>query len=364
MKKKLALIPLILFFVFFLAACQSEVFLMRSEEDGSATYALTLRLSAQEEQLLNDSAAQAGVRRTAWQGSEGQPWQAVDYFSRLATLTGFSVDASPAQANGARYIVFTRTLPVSGGTGGSGDSATDSTLTRINRFNPFIVRYRHVSPNPFNSYRDSFDAPSIGSMFHIFRQGLTLTTHVRSDEERFPLGVTSINEWAAQNHWQVDTMQGVNGVEAVEGATRHFFYRDEIPSVSEAFPFAGTPMFNPDHLRVNFVLRTRSRYTLSGEDSSYLDTATRYRYHTFRARFDGSDANQIVFTFIRPNPIGWYVLALVLGGATVATLVLILRKRKKKAKISGIEAAYIKGDTFGVGHSNLFGSDDDIGRLN
>jgi len=342
-------------------ACQSSVSLMQTRGEGYTAYYITLRLSNAEEQILNYTAANDpnAARRSPMFGQEvaGTPWTVVDYLTQLTSRAGMTLTAN-TEGNGFTHLTFRRvvetpTAPPSSGEA-NGQTTDPSAPVRINGFNPFIRRYRVTMAHPFNALHDDFTATTPRGFFNYFNNGFSTSTSVLLST--FEGGQIELDAWIATNHWQVNPSFGVNGIEPValpDGTftTRHHFVRHELPSFITAFPFADTPTFNPNNFRVSFVLSTNARYHVFGDD--YMTREGRNRYYTFVARFDGSDYNQIVFEFTRPNPIGWYISAILAGGIAVGIIILALKlKAKKRFKNSpysselsvygenGIEARY------------------------
>ena len=347
-----------------LFACQSSIYLMRTETDEAYVYNFTLRLSQHERQMLDVSANHSGIVRGAMHDNAGMAWSVVDYLQELGARTGVVLQAHIDENTGVStqyekqgdFIIlrFTRTIPrvIASNSGQNANNATHSTqnLVRINGFNPFIIRYRYTAPNPFNTLHAEFTAPGAFGFFAHFNNGLT--QRAWQEVHHFDDGQVGINEWASAGYWQIDTSVGIGGVRSIELpngtlTTRHYFYRHLLPSFYDAFPFAKSTAFNPNNFRVNFVMRSNNRYNVFGDDTSEYNRSSSTRYYTFTARFDGSDSNKIVFEFVRPNPIGWYIVAILVGvGVVVLIIVIVKIKRKKQIAKTCELIAYNQNDTF------------------
>ena len=247
-------------------ACQSTGYLMRVESENYTAYTFTLRLSAKEEALLNESAILRGVRHI-----NGQPWQAQEYLALLGAMAGFEVSIDRSQGDFI-YLVFIRAVkrdPTSDAT----QSHNAAMPLQPHSRNLFVVTYRYSGISPLNSYRIQYDAPPQGSLFHVFKYGID----------------------------------------------------DKFPAFNKAFPFADSAIFEPNNFRVSFIMRTRSRYTVTGTNIRTFNRTSGYFYYSFNARFDASATNQILFYITRPNPIGWYLLAILLGIISIAITILITK---------------------------------------
>jgi len=279
------IISILIFSVVFFAGCRSQFFMSRIECDYNITYNFTLQLCALEEEILNASAAANGISQLA---NQELPWTIEDYLFALASFVDIEFvsmrtkEDNPA-VNGFRNLEFRKVIDIStypveadGSIRSFVQSITqNSTLQRVNRFSLFVHRYRQTMPNPFVAYYAQYQNPPSRSLFCIFRNG-----------------------------------------------------HEQLPSFFEAFPFASSTAFNINNFTVNFVIRSNNRYTVFGDDFMYVDRNTGNRYYVFTARFDGN-FDYIIFEFIRPNPLGWYLLAILLG-ITAIVIILIISKFKLK----------------------------------
>jgi len=355
MKQKLRLLFPIAFIalatVIAFSACRSSVYLTRGASgDGYMVYYVTLRLCLDEEFILNNSATQAGQLRTVGENA-GQPWTVVDYFTTLGSRTGITLlTPQENQIEGNfRYLVFRRIVFTTPQTQipATGTPSSQTTAERVNRFNPFVSRYRLTLANPFNDLHTQYTATNPQGFFRYFLNGLT--DNAAPLLTSFSGGQVEMDDWARREYW-VNTYR-VESVTLDDGTTttRHHFYRNFLPPFNVAFPFAQDNLiFNPNNFTVNFVISSNARYRVFGDD--FVTNGSTTRYYTFVARFDGSPYNQIILEYLRPNPIGWYVTAIIVGGLVVFLIIFITKKlaksKKNKAFASG-EVVVYGHDTFG-----------------
>lgn len=96
------------------------------------------------------------------------------------------------------------------------------------------------------------------------------------------------------------------------------------PAVTDAFPaLRGESL---DGLLLGYARFASSRMKSSGVSSSTGGGNSEYMFSRY---FDGTDTT-IDFEYTRPVPYGWYLVALVVGGAVLAAILVVTREKKKK----------------------------------
>ena len=150
--------------------------------------------------------------------------------------------------------------------------------------NPFIRKVELVAKNPFNGVREAFDNAESN------KSGTVL--------ELIKNGRKAVDEF---------------------GETVVLF-----PALTDAFPCLRGE--NPEGLLLNYV-RGGSRRMSSTGSSYRIDSRT--SGYIFSRYFDGIDA-EIGFSYNRPVSYGWYIVALVAGGAAVGIVFAVTRKKKDK----------------------------------
>jgi len=254
----------------FLSACNSQVYLQKTILGNTLSYTLTLALCQKEENILNQSASQLNA-----EGSK--VFTVREYFSILANVANWNILINETLHN-VTPIVFSKTMQLEEN---SSNTISPSEPKRISN-NLFFYRYKVEYDNPFKGYAAAYNVPTHGTIFHIFRYG----------------------------------------------------YADIFPSFQEAFPFANSAIFNPEIFRVNYIIQSRNRLSVYGDNFHYKNNSTGMRYYVFTSRLGETDTNRIYFEFRRINPIGWYALSIVLGMTIVAALLLVhkLKNRNKHSK--------------------------------
>ncbi|MCL2375149.1 MAG: hypothetical protein FWC82_01290, partial [Firmicutes bacterium] len=80
--------------------------------------------------------------------------------------------------------------------------------------------------------------------------------------------------------------------------------------------------------------------------------------YSFTTRFDGN-AENIILYYRRPNPVGWYVLAIGVGGLVVLGIYLYGKKKKKRKIKDDVDAIYKVDVAYGKNELGLGKNDDD-----
>ena len=264
-----------------LFACNSSMYFSRQELSGGIVrYDITFKICLHEKGILDNSAT---LNQT--------DWHVVGYLEALGDKTGFKLVQNEVNAifgPTIRTLSFKKlvyanaanpTAPLANITPTAGIVIAPPTVTRISR-NPFFVRYKYDLPNPFLDYAIQFRHPPAGSLFHIFRYGLG----------------------------------------------------EIFPSFFAAFPAANhTSFFNADNFTANFIMQTSARYRVYGDSIVQSGIGARNYTYIFKNDFSVCDySNRIIFSALRPNPIGWYATAILLGLAVIAIAAKIIKTKLQK----------------------------------
>lgn len=231
-------------------------------------------------ELTIDADTVENMERTAATDNGGNKYTVEGYFYKLFTDFGYAL--ADAERTDKAYTV--RYVKAVGAVSELDEAGTKTDFTRTESSNPFIHTYTDVSPNPFNGVRESYD-------------------NVEPDRsqtvlERIKNGAVAFDEF---------------GVRVVS-----------FPALTDAFPYlrgadaGGLPL---EYVRYGSA-RTDSTGTI-------VDTGGNTAAFVFSRYFDDTETT-IDFTFTRAEPYGWYLVAIVAGGLTVAVIFAITRPKKQK----------------------------------
>lgn len=213
----------------------------------------------------------------------GAPWTVESYLTAIAGYA--NMDISVEREGGVTFFSLFGPLPPSDGSGGG------TVNYRVeNRF--FTRRVYITEDNPFNGMREEYNSGNAaeGSIMWLITSGV-------SDE------------------------------------------KTTIPALRDAFP-AITEM-NPDALTLRFLWNESrsSRYKPLGEDEEF---AYGRRWQVWKGKFD-KEYRSVEYYYSVPNPVGFYVVVLVLGAAVAAIVLVATRKSKRKPALVDPNAPRMRG---------------------
>lgn len=254
-----------------LTGCGASLTVYDYTENGDRYNMFVLALDADVVRAMEDSAAYDG---------DGKRYTVENYFYSL--FTNFGCELADARYDEDGYTVSYR--KAYDGATDLENIGTQVVFERTSRSDPFVRTVEETSPNPFNGVRQAYDEV-------LPEQSSTLIQQLKN-------GRVAVDEF---------------GETVVQ-----------FPSVTDAFPYL--QKLNADGLLLNYVMRASKRTQTSG---TRISTSGRNGEYMFSHYFDCTQTDMRLM-YKRPVPYGWYLVALVAGGATVAVIALCTRKKKPK----------------------------------
>ena len=376
MKKKLCIILILALLILPLIACQAEVRLTQFVSSYGTHYRVDIFIPDTSMQMLNQSAKTEGAARHTrvrhgiaieenWQA--GDAWTVIDYIRVLAHLSEFDfIPEENNDANGKTKLSFKKIIPHEFLENESiARRYATTSAEQVSRFNPFIRTFRATMPNPFNRFKEHYDGTVLEwSAIRMFRNGWMGRTEMSTRT----MSWHEIERRVEEDGWEIGwPNSGEEDVESYEfeGSiyTRHRFHRISLPSFTDAFPiFAENTPFNSSLLNTTFTIRTDARYQVRDggirERDRIQDGILFNNRYSFTTRFDGN-AENIILYYRRPNPVGWYVLAIGVGGLVVLGIYLYGKKKKKRKIKDDVDAIYKVDVAYGKNELGLGKNDDD-----
>lgn len=213
----------------------------------------------------------------------GAPWTVESYLTAIAGYA--NMDISVEREGGVTFFSLFGPLPPA-------DGSADGTVNyRVeNRF--FTRRVYITEDNPFNGMREEYDTCNAaeGSIMRLITSGVS------------------------------------------DGETTIPALRDAFPAIREMDPNALTLRFLWNESR-------SSRYKPLGEDEEF---AYGRRWQVWNGKFD-NEYRSVEYYYSVPNPVGFYVVVLVLGAAVVAIVLIATRKSARKPALVDPNAPRTRG---------------------
>lgn len=212
----------------------------------------------------------------------GKRYTVSDYLYEL--FTGYGCELVSARSDERAYTVRFRKAYYGGDTELT-ELGTAVEFTYEFTQNPFVRNITATAQNPFNGVRAAYDAVRVG-------QSGTLIQQLKN-------GKVAVDEY---------------------GEPITLF-----PSVQTAFPYLYG--MDPSGLALGYARDGSKRMQSSG----YAVGGGKTRKYVFMRYFDTADA-EIAFSYKRPVPYGWYIVAAAAGGAVAAAIILAARTKKRTKK--------------------------------
>ncbi len=223
-----------------------------------------------------DGALKSELEESATQASATARWTLDSYFSRLAYFYGMDYEYEITSTHDYK---FTRTIKKDefGPDGGETDddtSSDDKIKVEIAKTGFFYRTIKVTEPSPFNGVVESYHDAEPGSLFYTLKNG-----------------------------------------------------DSTIPSLSGAFPKIADYADEEGQLKLNFL--TKNSRDFITPDRVIIDGELWYKWENEFTE----DEQYLVYTYRRPNPIGWYVVAMAIGAAIVTLILVLTRKSSKKPRM-------------------------------
>ena len=258
-----------------MSGCGASLTLYDYVEDG---------VRVNEYELTIDRATVERMEKSAITDDDGNHYTVQGYFRELFGSYGYELVAASSTDSG--YTVRYKKSFADGVTPELYEITGNmlSYETQITRY-PFTAQVTRTADSPFNGLRQAYD------------------------------GVTDPN------------VSGRIIEQLKNGRVAFDEYNERIvifPAVQDAFPYLQG--VDPDRLLLNFAVDGSSRMDSSGMKGTINKRNSRF---TFSRYFDTTERT-IEFQYTRPVPYGWYIVALLAGGATVGIILLLTRTKKQK----------------------------------
>ena len=339
--KKLFLSFAILFSLCVLCGCESKVYFYNYPGDDGATYVLDFFMSNDEMNVLDNSAkTDAATKHNGYlkksgylagiNAKNGDPWT-VEQYIRAAMEIGCPEFTFYDKRSGNKETSISFMCQVLYGNDSETDDGEEDSGSGMEITRGFFFYTIHVEQDSiFNVYKniyynDSGDNAIGSTAISIVKNGL---------KESRPISVGSENY-----EQQRDELLADGFVEAEKTNDRVTFEIEVIPPFAKAFPIVEQipATYSPDKLTVNYVLQSDNKMITSGSPVQYDEYGNKYYF--FSTTFN-EKSDKIEFNYIRANSIGWNILAILIGLATVGGLMLYCKFHKpKEPKKSAYAAA-------------------------
>ncbi len=266
--KKLAVIAALVLSCFALSGCGASLTVYDYIENGERHNVYRIEI---------DRATVDRMEATAATNTDGKKYTVPEYFYELFTIYGYKLESAllTPEKYDARFVKSFKNgeTPELYSTG----TAPEFDYSAVD--NPFIRDITATADNPFNGIRESYDAVAPDTSGRLIQQ--------------LKNGIVS----------------RVNGEPVVI-----------FPAVQDAFPYVDGAAL--DGLLLNYVIGASDRTDSNGRptDNGAI---------VFSRYFDTTDTD-IVLGYKRPVPVGWYITAILVGGAVVAAILFFTRTKKQK----------------------------------
>ncbi|MCH5161353.1 MAG: hypothetical protein J1G04_04905 [Clostridiales bacterium] len=261
-----------------LSACGASLTFYDYYEDGVRVNEYVLEI---------DRATVDRMEESAISDDEGERYTVQVYFRELFVSYGYELIAASSTDDGyaARYRksfyngVTPELYEITG--------AMLNYESEIKR-NPFTAKVKRTADNPFNGVRAAYD-------------GVTDPDVSGRLIEQLKNGRVAFDEY---NERKV-----------------------LFPAVQDAFPYLQG--IDPDRLLLSFAVDGSARMKSTGTATKLTRDYSRY---VFSRYFDTTE-RKVEFEYTRPVAYGWYIVALLAGGAVVGIFVLATRQKKQKTTL-------------------------------
>ncbi len=336
MKKKIVIVLTLILSALMFVGCESEVYLWQYPQSDGTVFIVEFLLDNTEMRALDSAAKTDAAHKHNGRLKEmgylrglnadaGTPWTLEQYITAvMETRTNFEHNETDESDRTVTSISFIMEVP--NDVGDDEDDAPDNAdgeesndgMTIEKGF--FMYHIRVEQDGVFNSYKEQFYKSydrgdgsnrdeTDNSAMGVINNGLY---------EIFPL------DKSAENYEEKKTELLEKGyVLKSESATTENYEIEIIPCFKDAFPNGA---FTPSTLKTSFILQSNSKMKTSGQT---LRDNQGNKYYLFDSLFDEKE-DKIVYEYVRANSVGWNVLAILLGLATVGAILLYCKFRKPK----------------------------------
>lgn len=287
------------------AACNAGVEVVDRGDDDNWYFDLHIKIDSTLVTVLEASATKNLLQES------NRNWTVKDwlltYFGVLADSRELTAEYNgAAQLNGLHYYRFLLTVPKNGNMKDKiGVESTSKVSTNL-----FIRTINAERQDRFNYWQQAFYAVYPRYESH---------TPLQSDYfDEMGMILFGARVYTGDNETQGDGY--------LYDETYGQYYRELLPAFGAAFTVADVYMRNHS----DFSLKTNwfaSRNMLTSADKKIVGDGG--AYYVFEKTLGGGPS-VIFYRYFRADPTGWYLLALVLGGLSVAAVLLFARQAKKK----------------------------------